>query len=193
MGAFRRKLSGKETDDVFTLEKENAMKRALVIGSPGAGKSTFAGKLHAVTGLPLYHLDTIWHLPDRTNVPREEFDRRLAEILSDDEWIIDGNYARTLEMRLKRCDTVFLLDYPVEVCLQGAAERIGRRREDMPWTEKTFDGGFRRYIEDFPGTQRPVVLRLLNQYGAGRRIVILRSRKEAVGWLDKVYGYAEGE
>ena len=97
----------------------------MVIGCPGAGKSTFAKRLHEVTGLPLYYLDMLWHKPDRTNIPREEFDARLEEIVRKDKWIIDGNYQRTLELRLKECDTVFLLDYPLEVCLAGAQSRIG--------------------------------------------------------------------
>ena len=74
------------------------MKKVMVIGCPGAGKSTFARKLQELTGLPLYYLDMIWHKPDRTNISREEFDRRIREIVSQDAWIIDGNYNRTLEL-----------------------------------------------------------------------------------------------
>ena len=108
------------------------MKKVMVIGCPGAGKSTFARKLQELTGLPLYYLDMIWHKPDRTNISREEFDRRIHEIVSQDAWIIDGNYNRTLELRMRECDTVFFLDYPLEVCLEGAASRIGKERVDIP-------------------------------------------------------------
>ena len=119
------------------------MEKILVIGSPGAGKSTFARRLrdetgiplHYLEGIPLHYLDLLWHRPDRTNVAREEFDMRLAQILEMDRWIIDGNYLRTLEMRIRACDTVFLLDYPMKVCLAGAEERIGKKREDLPWIE----------------------------------------------------------
>ena len=97
------------------------MEKALIIGCPGAGKSRFARALHQVSGLPLYHLDLIWHLPDRTHLPRQAFDEKLGEILQEKQWIIDGNYLRTLERRLAACDTVFLLDFPVELCLAGAA------------------------------------------------------------------------
>ena len=71
------------------------MKKIIVIGSPGAGKSTFARKLREKTGIPLYYLDMLWHKPDRTNVSQEEFDAGLDSILCQDEWIIDGNYLRT--------------------------------------------------------------------------------------------------
>ena len=84
---------------------DQLMKRVIVLGSPGAGKSTFARKLRDRTGLPLYYLDKIWHLPDRTHISREAFDEKLADILKTDQWIIDGNYRRTIEMRLKCCDT----------------------------------------------------------------------------------------
>lgn len=83
------------------------MRKIIVIGSPGAGKSTFARKLRDKTGLPLHYLDAIWRRSDKTNITRDEFDSKLADILKTDEWIVDGNYGRTLEMRLKACDTVF--------------------------------------------------------------------------------------
>lgn len=109
------------------------MKKVIIIGCPGSGKTTFAEKLNKLTGLPLYYLDAIWHKPDKTHIPREEFDQRISEIFATPEWIIDGNYNRTIEMRLRECDTVFLFDLPTEVCLQGATERIGKGRYDLPW------------------------------------------------------------
>ena len=162
------------------------MKRVIVIGSPGAGKSTFARKLRDKTGLPLYHLDNIWHRSDRTTISREEFDERLGAILAKDSWIIDGNYSRTLERRIKNCDTVFLLDYPLEVCLAGVNERIGKEREDCPWIEREFDEEFRQFIMEFPETRLPNIYRLLGQYGQGREIHIFRSRDEADEYLSEI-------
>lgn len=88
------------------------MKKVLVIGCPDSGISTFARRLRDAVNLPLYHLDLLWHRPDRTTVSTEEFDAALAGILQRDRWIIDGNFSRTLERRLVECDTVYLLLSP---------------------------------------------------------------------------------
>lgn len=162
------------------------MKRIIVIGSPGAGKSTFARQLRDKTGLPLYYLDMIWHLPDRTNITREEFDQKLRDILKTDSWIIDGNYGRTIEMRLKFCDTVFLLDYPLEVCLAGARDRVGKKREEIPWVEEELDEEFRQWIVDFPKEKLPQIYELLERYGERKEIHIFHSREDANRYLESI-------
>lgn len=163
------------------------LQKVIVIGSPGAGKSTFARKLRDVTGLPLYYLDMLWHRPDRTTISREEFDAKLIDILMRDKWILDGNFSRTLEMRLKYCDTVFLLDFPVEVCLSGVEFRVGQVREDMPWIENEFDGEFRQFIIDFPKERLPRIYELIEKYRADKRVVIFKSREEAEDYLKGDY------
>ena len=161
------------------------MKKVIVIGSPGAGKSTFARKLRDKTGLPLYYLDSIWHKSDRTNITREEFDDKLDEILKKDMWIIDGNYQRTMEVRMERCDTCFLLDYPLEVCLGGARERVGKVREEMPWVEEELDEEFKAWITNFPKDTLPEIYKLTEKY-KHKKIVILKSRKEADEYLENI-------
>lgn len=167
------------------LDDREEMKRVIVIGCPGAGKSTFSRKLRDKTGLPLYYLDMIWHRPDRTNIPKEEFDARLAEILETECWIVDGNYSRTLEMRMKACDTVVLLDYPLEVCLAGAKERIRKKREDMPWVEEELDEEFRQWILEFPEKTLPQIYELLEKYREGRQVMIFHSRQEADDYFER--------
>jgi len=169
------------------------MKRAIVIGSPGAGKSTFARKLRDAAALPLYYLDMIWHKRDGSSISREQFARKLEEIMRGERWIIDGNYAHTLEMRLKACDTVFLLDYPLQLCLAGAAARIGKKREDMPWVEQEFDEEFRQWILDFPQDQLPQIYDLLEQYQNGRDIFTFHSRGQAEDYLKTLCSQRPGE
>ena len=162
------------------------MQKVIIIGCPGAGKSTFARALRDVTNLPLYYLDMIWHKPDKTNVTREEFDARLNQIIRGDEWIVDGNYQRTLEVRLAACDTVFLLDYPLEVCLAGAQSRVGTPREDMPWLETEFDEEFKQWIMDFPSMQRPQMDELLENYKENKNIFVFKSRTEAAEYIESI-------
>ena len=159
------------------------MKRVIVIGCPGSGKTTFAEKLCTATDLPLYHLDAIWHKPDRTHITREEFDERLAKILSLDKWIVDGNYSRTVERRIAACDTVFLFDLPTEECLAGAVARLGKKRPDMPWVDAALDPALRAEIERFSEQVLPTIYRLIDAYEDGRRIVIFKSRAEADAFI----------
>lgn len=153
------------------------MKKIIVVGCPGAGKSTFARELSKIYDLPLYYLDMIWHKKDRTNININEFDDKLKQIMTNDKWIIDGNYQRTLAMRMQACDTIFLLDMPVEVCLESAQKRIGNKREDMPWIEEEFDEEFKQFIIDFPKKELPYIYQLLEQY-QNKNIYIFHNRKE---------------
>ena len=162
------------------------MKKVIVIGCPGSGKTTLSKKLHKATGLPLHHLDLIWHKPDGNHVSREEFDLALEKIFSTDRWIIDGNYNRTVEARIKQCDTVILLDVPVEICLKGAEERIGKARNDLPWVEKEFDPEFRQWITDFPKEQLPVLYGLIEEYKIEKDVIILRSREETDEYIESI-------
>ena len=167
----------------------NYMQKVMVIGSPGAGKSTFARKLRDFTGLPLYYLDMLWHKPDQTTISREEFDAKLNKILKQNSWIIDGNYQRTLEARIKECDTVFLMDFPLDVCISGAESRIGKKREDLPWIESEFDKEFKQWIIDFSKKQLPQIYKTIEKYRNNKDIIIFKSRKEADNYL---YQFSSG-
>lgn len=162
------------------------MNKVLVVGPSGAGKSSMSCKLRDILNLPLYHLDNIFWKKDRTHITREEFDTKLSELLSKDSWIIDGDYSRTYEIRMQRADTIVFLDYPLEVCLEGAESRIGKPRTDIPWKEDVFDPEFKQWIINWFENTRPRVLSLLEKYKSVKRVVILSSRKEGDEFINSL-------
>ena len=88
-------------------------------------------------------------------------------------------------MRLKECDTVILFDLPTEVCLQGATERLGKGRYDLPWIEKEIDPEFERFIRDFADNSLPRLYELIEKYSAEKQVIIFKSRKEADDFIKK--------
>ena len=159
------------------------MKKVIVIGCSGSGKTTFSEKLRDKSGLPLYYLDAIWHRPDKTHISRDEFDVRLQDILERDEWIIDGNYSRTMERRMAACDTVVLFDLPTEICLEGITSRIGTKRPDIPWIDTELDPVLKMQTEEFKSKSLPDIYEMIDKYKDSKNIVIFKSREEADDFL----------
>ena len=166
------------------------MKKIMVIGCPGSGKSTLSRKLHNITKIPLYHLDMMFWNEDKTTVGKDIFLQRLTEVLEEDKWIIDGNYSSTMEMRMNECDTVIFLDLPPDVCLDGVRQRKGKQRSDIPWVENEDDEEFIEFIKTFNKEQRPKIITLLDKYNE-KNIFIFKSREEADVFLNECEGESE--
>ena len=169
------------------------MKRAIIIGCPGSGKSTFARALHDVTQLPVVHLDMLFWNADKTSVTREMFAQRLDKAMRQDRWIMDGNFSNTMEKRIVACDTVFFLDYSAEVCLDGVKSRRGQPRSDMPWIETgdtpDYDE-FLAFIRNFETDRRPQILSLLEKY-SDKTVYHFTSREQAQDYLEKIRNHWE--
>ena len=120
---------------------------------------------------------------DRTTVTKELFIERLKKVMRNSKWIIDGNYGSTMEMRIKECDTVFFLDYPTNVCIEGIKSRKGQPRSDMPWIENgNTDEDFIDFIIKYNSESRPEVISLLEKYST-KNIIIFKTRTEAEEYL----------
>ena len=167
------------------MEKPSIGNRIIVLGCPGSGKSTFARALAARTGLPLIHLDSMWWRADGSHISRDEFDRALSELLAGEKWIMDGDYSRTYEARLRAADTVIFLDYPEDVCMAGIVGRLGEERPDMPWTESTLDPELVAMVKNYARDNRPVLLDLLRRY-ADRQVLVFTDRTRADRWLSEL-------
>ena len=161
------------------------MKKVIVIGCPGSGKSTFSKKLNEITNMPLYHLDLMYWNKDKTIVEKEIFLNRIKETLKKDSWIIDGNYKSSMELRIKEADAVFFLDYDIDLCLESVINRVGHKRSDMPWIENELDNEFVDYIKNYQTTNIPYILELFNKY-QNKQIYIFKNRNEADNFLSSI-------
>lgn len=162
------------------------MKRVLVIGCPGAGKTTFSRKLAVKIGLPIIHLDAIFWKENWTHITPEEFDSKLEAVLGQESWIMDGNYSRTLPQRLSKCDCVIYLDYGRIVCIIGVLKRVlhyyGKSRPDMADNcPERLDIPFLKYVWSFSKKEKPKIEQHLNS--ADIPTYIFKNRKEAERFL----------
>ena len=159
------------------------MKRILIIGSGGAGKSTFARELGAILDLPVIHLDRLYWKPGWEKPSKEEWTRTVDSLIAQHEWIMDGNFGGTLPRRMQRADAIILLDISRWICLWRVGTRFlkyrGRHRPDMtPGCHERFDWEFVRWIWNYPSNSKPAKLALLSVTGPDQRVAILRSPRE---------------
>lgn len=168
------------------------MERIIIIGSCGAGKSTLAIKLAKKLGLPLVHLDKIRFVGNWQERSKEEFDKLLVSELEKPRWIIDGNYNRTIPLRMQYCDTVVFLDFPRLVCLWGVVTRVikyhGKTRPDMGDNcPERFDLEFLKFVWQFKTKHRKRYLEMLAN-AKDKKVVILKNRRQVKRFLEEVKG-----
>ena len=163
------------------------MRRVLVIGPCGAGKSTLAVELGQKLGLSVFHMDKLNWQPGWVESSKDEISVKLAEIVAADRWLIDGTYGGTLAPRLARADTVIYLDYPIRLCLWRLMRRIwtyrGRTRPDM--TEgcpERFDLEFLIYLMRW--NSGPRIRTEARLKGHEDKIVRLQGPGELRRWMD---------
>ena len=167
------------------------MERVMIIGCGGAGKSTLARKLGEKTGLPVVHLDQIYWSPGNwQHLDKEEFDALLMQELKKERWILDGNFNRTMELRLEKCDTVIYLDFNRFTCISGWLKRVitnwGRAREDMaPGCTEWFDPEFAKWLWNFNKQNCARYLKILGEQ-TDKTVYILRNRRQVKKFLNSI-------
>lgn len=166
------------------------MERVIIIGCGGAGKSTLARQLGECLGLPVVHLDKLFWQENWTHLSKEAFDAVHADVVQEPRWIIDGNFGRTMQPRLERCDTVIYLDYPRWQCMLGVCKRIlttyGRTRPDMgPGCKERIDWAFLKWVWNFNRNHRQRIYALLAE-ATHAKVMILKNRKEGRQFLENI-------
>lgn len=152
--------------DSKVAEEGESLKRIMIIGSGGAGKSTFARELGKKLGLRVYHLDALFWQPGWVPMERTEFIRMQNAIMEGDKWIIDGNFGGTMDARLEKADTVIFLHYSTIRCLYRVVKRRiqyqGRTRPDMgEGCPEKLDWEFISWVAGYNRKKAPSILEKL--------------------------------
>jgi len=164
------------------------MQRVLVIGSTGAGKSTFAIALGAATGLPVIHIDRLFGQAGWVRTPHEDYLAKMRAAIAGDRWIFDGVNVTTFDLRIPRADTIVWLKRSRALCLWRIAGRVlttyGTVRSDMaPGCPEKFDWEFIKWVWNFPRDYDPKISAALDRHDAWGRTTLLRSDAEAAAFL----------
>ncbi|MGM0840091.1 MAG: DNA topology modulation protein [Bacillota bacterium] len=167
------------------------MKKVVLIGSGGSGKSTLARQLGEKLKINVYHLDALFWKPNWVGVQRNEQEKVQNDLVRNGEWIIDGNYGGTMEIRLDAADTIIFLDISRTICVYRAFKRMliyrNKTRPDMgEGCEERFDLKFIKWIWNYPKTSRPEILNRLKLLPKDKQVIMLKSPKEVQLFLGKV-------
>jgi adenylate kinase family enzyme len=159
------------------------MKKVAVIGCGGAGKSTFSRILSEVLNIPVYHLDKLNWKPGWIPTPKDEWDNLMKNLVSEEEWIIDGNYGRTLDTRLNNADTIVFLNMPMYLCIFRIVKRRfmyhGKSRPDMDeGCPEKLDINFIKWVWGYNKNQKPRILKKLNKLPNKKKVIIFNSSSE---------------
>ncbi len=166
------------------------MKKIIIIGSGGAGKSTLALQLGKILNIPVYHLDRINWRPGWIEINKSEFREQLIAVLGENEWIIDGNYEGTMQLRIDHCDTIIFLDYKRYQCYLGYLKRYirykGKSRPSMTdGCDERFDLEYIRWIWGYP-KRKDRILKKVSGYNDTKKVLIFNNRDDTNNFLESL-------
>jgi adenylate kinase family enzyme len=165
------------------------VQRVAIVGSGGAGKSTFSRKLSELTSLPLIHLDEHHWLPGWVEPPKEEWREAQRTLAAADRWIIEGNYRNTFHIRFERADTVIVIALPRRVCVYRVLKRVVKnwhKPTQAPQCPEHFDFKFLKWIWRFPFESRPFLDEALALYQGRFEVIELSTKREVREYLDSL-------
>lgn len=164
------------------------MRTIMICGCGGSGKSALARELGQRLNVPVTHLDMEFYDEDWNPLDQEAFAARQRALVAEPAWILDGNYASTMPIRLKAADTVVFLDLPARTCLWGILQRRRQHRGTDALSRHLrgrLTWGFVKYIVGYRRTMRPRVEALIAEHATGA-VLTLRSRRQVRKFLRTV-------
>lgn len=168
------------------------MNRIVIIGKCGSGKSTLARKLGEKYNLEVIHLDRLFHGPNWVHkYSKEEFFEVVSKIVEKKKWVIDGNYRKSMDIRMQNADTIIFLDLPKITCSFRVIKRLfdqrNRKRMDVPDNcEENLDLGFLRLFYEIFNYHRKEILEKISKYKNVKKIYFLKSQKEIDNFLSNL-------
>ncbi|MEG2084723.1 MAG: hypothetical protein RRY78_04115 [Clostridia bacterium] len=161
-------------------------KKIAVIGCAGSGKSYFSKEISSILSIQCYHLDNLFWKPNWEETPNKQFAKIIDNLVNKSEWIIDGNYARTMKVRFAKADIVFFLDMPTQLCLESEKARRGIKRSDFPdYLEEKEDTEFLDWIKNFKNNDRNKIVALIKKY-PNVKVVTFTSREQINNYLNEL-------
>ncbi len=156
------------------------MKKIILIGCPGSGKTTLATKLGSKLNIPIHHLDKYFWKENRKHLTQEEFREVQDDLMATDTWILDGNFTKSIDNRIVNADTVIFLDFPKALSLFRYVKRyinhFGTVRNDMGGgNTDTLQWKFIKFVLTFPKEE---IYSMIKEYSGERKVYILKNQKE---------------
>lgn len=166
------------------------MWKIIIIGAGGAGKSTLAKEIGRRLGINVYHLDSLFWKPNWTPTPRKEWIEITQELLKKENWVIDGNFGSTLDMRMEAADTIIFLDYSTVRCLYGVIKRRiqyhGKTRPDMgEECPEKIDFEFLKWIAEYRKKKSSQIIEKLSKL-KNKEVLHFRTPKELNKFISRI-------
>jgi adenylate kinase family enzyme len=165
------------------------MKRILILGSCGAGKSTFAKRLHAILGIDIIHLDQHYWKSNWARTESEEWQKKVEGLVKGESWIMDGNYRSTMDLRLPKADTIIWLDFSPLVCFYRIVKRRlkNNRVDELVGCKERISFELLKWVLwKFPRDNRPDIAKRLEVLEGRKDIHILKSNKDVESFLASI-------
>ncbi|MFD7815779.1 hypothetical protein ACFV6E_23055 [Streptomyces sp. NPDC059785] len=152
------------------------MKRVVILGRGGAGKSTLAATLGTATGIPVIELDEHFWGPDLEATPPDRWTNVQRELARADRWIMDGDLGPydVPEVRLREADTILLLDYSFPRCAWQALRRSRERADFWLW------------VWSWRRRSRPLLLQAITAHAPNAKLHTLRNPRTTARFVAQV-------